>query len=133
MTFYLDTNVFVNMLRKRDQKLIEKFWSLSRKDIKIPSMVMAELIAGAHRGKDVEIKMKPLTRYSEMFEIVPFNARASEIYGMIWADLENKGQRIGTNDLIIASTVLAHGGILVTNNTKDFSRVRNLHLEDWSH
>ncbi|MCL1984643.1 MAG: type II toxin-antitoxin system VapC family toxin [Methanomassiliicoccaceae archaeon] len=131
MTYYLDSNVIIDMLRKNDQKIMERFDSVLPKDVKIPAMVMAELIAGANRGQDAKIKMRPLNRYFEMIEIIPFDAKASEIYGRIWADPENKGKRIGTNDLMIAATVISRGGILVTSNTKEFSRIADLHTEDW--
>jgi tRNA(fMet)-specific endonuclease VapC len=45
--------------------------------------------------------------------------------------LESIGNIIGGNDLLIASTVLANDGILVTHNTKEFNRVENLIVEDW--
>ncbi len=50
---------------------------------------------------------------------------------MIRAELTSKGQLIGPNDLLIAATALAHGAILVTHNTAEFSRVPGLIIEDW--
>ena len=48
------------------------------------------------------------------------------------SDLEKRGEVIGPNDIIIAATVKANNGILVTNNMKEFERVKNSRLEDWS-
>ncbi len=45
--------------------------------------------------------------------------------------MELKGTIIGPNDYIIAATVLARNGILVTNNTKEFQRIKNLKIENW--
>jgi tRNA(fMet)-specific endonuclease VapC len=66
------------------------------------------------------------------FEIAPFDALAAYSYGKIRASLEKCGQIIGPNDLIIAATVLSQNEILVTNNTKEFTRVKNLALENWT-
>ena len=67
----------------------------------------------------------------EPYEIVLFDARCAITYARIRADLESRGQSIGPNDLMIAATVLTHGGILVTRNTKEFARVQGLELEEW--
>ena len=53
-------------------------------------------------------------------------------YGRIRANLERTGKRIGFNDLIIAATVFARGGVLVTNNISEFSRIDGLMLDDWT-
>jgi tRNA(fMet)-specific endonuclease VapC len=131
MTYYLDSSIIVSILRGKIPAIDEKMDPILPSKIKIPSMVKAELLAGAHRGRDagnVAITIEFLTR----FETISFDDDASEIYGRIWAELESKGNMIGSNDLIIAATVLSRGGILVTNNTKEFERVKGLHIEDWS-
>ena len=48
---------------------------------------------------------------------------AAQKYGILRADLEKNGQVIGANDMLIAATVLAEGGTLVTHNTREFSRI----------
>jgi tRNA(fMet)-specific endonuclease VapC len=65
------------------------------------------------------------------FEIVSFDSRSADYYGTVRLELEKKGQLIGPNDLVIAATVLAHGGVLVTHNVKEFKRVKGLKVEDW--
>jgi tRNA(fMet)-specific endonuclease VapC len=37
----------------------------------------------------------------------------------------------GPNDLMIAAIALVHGSILVTHNTREFSRIKELKIEDW--
>jgi len=65
------------------------------------------------------------------FIIVPFDSSAAERYAQIRQNLEKRGRVIGPDDLLIAATVLTCGGVLVTHNTSEFSRVEGLRLEDW--
>jgi tRNA(fMet)-specific endonuclease VapC len=46
--------------------------------------------------------------------------------------LKQQKVRIGTQDLRIASIVIAQKGILVTRNSRDFEKVPNLKFEDWT-
>jgi tRNA(fMet)-specific endonuclease VapC len=120
------------MLESGDLKIKEKLRSVSSKNIKIPSIVKAELLVGAYKSSNIERKKEIVTKILAPFEIIPFDSDASEEYGKIRAGLEMTGKVIGPNDLIIAAMVLSRGGILVTNNTKEFSRIKNLHVEDWN-
>jgi tRNA(fMet)-specific endonuclease VapC len=103
----------------------------SKKDVKVPSMVKAELIAGAFKSQKDRSNLRSIEKTLSFFEIIPFDDTAAMIYGKIKTELERKGNMIGPNDLIIAATVLSRGGTLVTSNTKEFRRVEGLHLVDW--
>lgn len=58
--------------------------------------------------------------------------KAAEHFGDIFADLENKRMRIGDRDMLIAAHARSLGYVVVTNNTREFSRVNGLLVEDWS-
>jgi len=62
---------------------------------------------------------------------LPFDDQSAIIYGQIRAGLAASGTPIGPNDLFISSIALANNLILVTHNTREFSRVEGLRLEDW--
>jgi tRNA(fMet)-specific endonuclease VapC len=62
---------------------------------------------------------------------LPFDDHAADAYARIRADPEQQGRRIGPDDLLIAAIALAHDLTLVTHNTREFSRVNGLQLEDW--
>ena len=62
---------------------------------------------------------------------MPFDDQSALIYGQIRAQLAASGTPIGPNDLLIASIALANNLIVVTHNTREFSRVGGLRLEDW--
>lgn len=62
---------------------------------------------------------------------LPFDDEAAELYGENRHHLALLGTPIGPNDMMIASIALANHLILVTHNTREFSRVPGLKLEDW--
>ena len=60
-------------------------------------------------------------------EILDFDSLAAESYGKIRADLEKAGTPIGPLDMMIAQSL---GYTVVTNNTKEFDRVKSLKVEN---
>ena len=64
-------------------------------------------------------------------DIQPFAAPADRIYGELRADLGRKGRLIGPDDLLIAAHALTLGCTLVTDNEREFSRVKVLQVENW--
>jgi tRNA(fMet)-specific endonuclease VapC len=131
MTYYLDANVIITIMDKEDRELFGKILSISPNNVKIPSVVAAELIYGAHKSHNFDKRMKILSKFFNELEVIPFDTAAAEIYGKIRSELERNGNVIGPNDLMIAATVLSRGGILVTSNVKEFRRVEGLFVENW--
>ncbi|MCC5609558.1 type II toxin-antitoxin system VapC family toxin [Nostoc sp. CHAB 5834] len=66
--------------------------------------------------------------YFKNMKLLEFDTKACNIY----AELVKQKIRIGTQDLRIAAITLSVNGILVTRNRKDFEKVPNLRLEDWT-
>ena len=109
----------------------EKFLSISPKEIKIPSVVEAELLLGAYKSQTREQTVKKVKTFLKPFEIIPFTDDMTEEYAEIRAELELSGKTIGANDYFIAATARRKKSILVTHNVSEFSRVSNLEIEDW--
>lgn len=99
--------------------------------IKIPAIVKAELLLGAQKSKAATRNLERVSEFLAPYEIVSFDDEASQAYAAIRASLETHGEIIGPNDLLIAATVISHSGVLVTNNTREFSRVKQLKIENW--
>ena len=131
MIYLLDTNVCIKYLNGQSDKIIKKISSLSPDDIVICSVVRAELFAGAYKSKSLQKTYKKLITFLNVFPSLPFDVEDSDIFGNIRAELEKKGQPIGPLDLQIASIALSNNLILVTHNTKEFSRIKKLKIEDW--
>jgi tRNA(fMet)-specific endonuclease VapC len=98
----------------------------------VPSIVKAELLLGAYKSRKRKANLGKLEMFLQAFEVVPFSDRMTYVYSEIRSTLEKSGTIIGPNNLLIASVVKFHDGILITNNVREFRRVRGLAVEDWT-
>ena len=131
MKYLLDTNTCIFALKGRYPSIANRLASLVPPSVTIPSMVQAELLLGAAKSKRPAETRKVVTAFLAPFEIVPFGADAAQTHAEIRAALERSGKPIGPNDFVIAATAIAYGGILVTANLAEFSRVPGLRCESW--
>ena len=129
--YFLDTNTCIYFLKGMYASILEEFKKRSPEEIKIPSMVKAQLLLGVEKSVQKEKNRELFARFLEPFEIVAFDDPAAAEYAKIRGTLEQKGQIVGPNDLIIAATVMARKGILVSHNTREFNQIAGLLLEDW--
>lgn len=80
----------------------------------------------------VNVSLCKVEKFLEPFEIIPFIDLITYTYAEIRTDIENRGEVIEPNDMLIASIVKFHEGILVTNNVREFERVKELKTENWA-
>ncbi|MDR1114230.1 MAG: type II toxin-antitoxin system VapC family toxin [Candidatus Margulisbacteria bacterium] len=132
MIYFLDTDTCIYFLNGAYPKLTEHFQAVSPLDIKIPAIVKAELLFGVEKSRQRKTNREKYERFLQAFATVGFGDAAAEIYAVLRNKLEKTGKLIGPNDLLIASIVLAAGGTLVTHNKREFKRVPNLLIEDWT-
>jgi tRNA(fMet)-specific endonuclease VapC len=100
-------------------------------EIVVCSVVKAELFYGAMRSTDPAKTLARQRQFLDQFVSLPFDDGAAEAYGHLRAHLSRQGTPIGPYDLMIAAIALVHNATLVTHNTREFSRVEGLRLEDW--
>ncbi|MDR1213891.1 MAG: type II toxin-antitoxin system VapC family toxin [Propionibacteriaceae bacterium] len=129
--FYLDTNACVVFLRGKSEALRDRLLAEPPSRLAVPSIVEAELLLGARLSADPDATAAAVRAFLGPFTVEPFGSAAAPHYAVVRATLRKRGELIGPNDLIVAATVLAAGGVLVTHNTKEFARVPGLLLEDW--
>lgn len=132
MKYMLDTNICIYCIKKKPLEVINKFLQYDPEDICISSITYGELMHGVEKSQAVEKNRLALALFLSPIQILPFDAEASEAYGKIRADLERKGTPIGPMDMLIAGHAQAENLVLVTNNTREFIRVSNLRVEDWT-
>ena len=129
--YLLDTNACIRILNATSPTLVTRLRQHRPSDIRLCSIVKAELVYGARRSSRPADNFRLLQRFFAPFVSLPFDDSCAGHYGVIRKDLQQAGMPIGPNDLMIAATAIAHNLILVTHNTGEFSRVVGLPLEDW--
>ena len=132
MRYFLDTNICIYYLKGMYPKLRDIMLSRNPAAIVIPSITKAELLYGAEKSQQRDRNMDKINEFLLPFRIEPFSDSETPIYASIRSKLEKDGNIIGPHDIIIASIVISNDGVLVTNNTKEFSRVGGLKMEDWT-
>ena len=130
--YFLDANTCIYFLNGKHESIKVKILSTPPNDIAIPSIVKAELLLGLYKSEQKKKNLEKLEKFLQPFGITPFIDLITYVYADIRCTLEKTGKTIGPNDLLIAAIVKFHEGILVTNNTEVFKRVKGLQIENWA-
>jgi tRNA(fMet)-specific endonuclease VapC len=131
MIYLLDTNVCIVYLKGQNSHLKQKLDNILLSEIAVCSVVKGELFYGSIRSANPERNLRLQQEFLSQFLSLPFDDQSAVVFGEIRAQLAAKGTPIGAYDLQIAAIALANNLILVTHNTKEFSRIPQLQLEDW--
>jgi tRNA(fMet)-specific endonuclease VapC len=130
MRFMLDTNIVSDIVRHPQGRVAKRIAEVGETLVCTSIIVAAELRCAAAR--------KGMPRLAEQLEsvlraiiVLPLEAPVDVVYGALRARLEEVGQPIGANDLFVAAHALALRCTLVTDNERDFSRIKALPVENW--
>lgn len=129
--YLLDTNVCIHFLNGSSPSVETHFRSRSPSQIAICSIVKAELLFGARNSQRMDANLQRLKLFFAPLQSLPFDDLCADEYGLIRAGLTARGRLIGPNDMFIAALARAHNAVLVTRNTREFSRISGLRLDDW--
>lgn len=132
---FLDTNVTIAALNDRPRIVADTLAErMARGDrIAMSTIVLFELWFGIAKGTRRQDNTDQLGRFlTSKIEIVTFDEDDASVAGEVRAALRQAGIPIGLYDILIAGQALRHGATLVTANTREFSRVEGLKVEDWS-
>jgi tRNA(fMet)-specific endonuclease VapC len=130
--YLIDTNICIYLINGSSKNLQQKIESFNPYEIAVSAISVAELEYGASKSQHVEQNRTTLHKFLSAFEILPFDDRDAESFGIIRAHLEKRGTPIGAYDMQIAAQGIAKGIIVVTNNVREFERVPSLHVENWT-
>ena len=127
----LDTDTCAFILRRSSATLLERILTVPLQQQVISVVTLAELLCGIQLSSKKKTNQRALDALLRHLTILDINAEAALHYAGIRADLKKRGQLIGANDLMIAAHARSINAVVVTNNVKDFSRVRGLKVENW--
>lgn len=130
MRYLLDTNVISDLVRNPQGRVAERIRKVGEAQVCTSIIVAAELRYGAAKKGSSRLTSQ-LDAVLAALEVLPFEAPADVHYGSLRFLLERTGKPIGANDLLIAAHALALGHTIVTDNEREFARVRGLQLENW--
>lgn len=132
MKYLIDTNICIYIMNKHPSDIINKFKQFEPGEISISSITVSELQYGVEKSAQQKMNRIRLAEFLAPFRILPYDEVAAKAYGTIRFQLEKQGQPIGPLDLLIAAHALSQKLILVTNNDKEFRRIKNLKVENWT-
>jgi tRNA(fMet)-specific endonuclease VapC len=125
----LDSNTLIYYIRGVEP-VVKRFQAANRSEFAIPSMAAYEIEYGALKSGST--RRKDITKELLAGVIqVPFDASAASEAAVIRIELERRGLVIGPLDLMIAGSARSRDAVLITSNTREFSRVKNLTVQDW--
>jgi tRNA(fMet)-specific endonuclease VapC len=131
--YILDTDTCAFILRRSSDALLEKIQEVPIRQQAISAITLAELLYGVQVSTKKKANQAAVDALTRHLAVIEFSRDAAAHYAEVRAELKKKGTMIGSNDLLIASHARSLGAVVVTNNTKDFARVKGLRIENWMH
>ncbi len=131
MKYLIDTNICIYIMNNHPPEVFKKFRDTGVEAIGISSITVSELYYGAYKSSKIKQNIKRVEEFLYPFEILPYDENASMEYGKIRSCLEKNGQIIGPLDMLIAAHAISRNLTVITNNTKEFKRIKSLQVENW--
>ncbi len=127
----LDTNICIYVLKERPLSVLKAFEAVD--SLHISSIVYAELWSGIEQSpaKTKDERKEQLIQFLSLLNVHSWDESAGEEYARLHLYLKRKGMIIGNMDLLIASHAKSLDATLVTNNVREFERVKGLDIENW--
>jgi tRNA(fMet)-specific endonuclease VapC len=129
--YMLDTDTCAFILRRSSPALLARVQTVALQQQAVSVITLAELLYGVQVSSKKKANRAAVDELMRHLTVVEWSREAAEHYAEIRVDLKKKGQLIGSNDLLIAAHARSTGAVVVTNNVKDFGRVKGLEVENW--
>jgi tRNA(fMet)-specific endonuclease VapC len=127
--YMLDADTVSYALQGKGQ-VVTRLLAHAPSEICISSITLAELGFGAEAKRSQKLR-SAIQRFTKDVAVIPFDELAAQRFAVLAAALARRGTPIGVIDTLVAAQALCLGLTVVTNNTKHFSRVPGLALENW--
>ena len=131
--FMLDTDTCIFLMRGESEKLKLKVQAMPLQQQVMSAVTFAELTYGVQASAVAKRKQNQTVLDSLVLHlaVLDWPSAAATYYSEIRSDLKKRGAQLGSADLMIAAHARAIGAVVVTNNVKDFGRVKGLEIENW--
>jgi tRNA(fMet)-specific endonuclease VapC len=129
--FLVDTDICIYALKGRSASLADSF-EANKGSIATSDITLFELAYGAEKYAEPKLRTEIIEAFAARLEVFPFDTKAAFHAAEIRASLQRQGTPIGNFDLLIAGIARSRSLIVVTKNTREFSRVDGLRLETWT-
>jgi len=130
--YMLHTDTCSYIMKRSNARVVKRLQKEPISDVCISVITKAELLYGVEVSGRRQHDEAALGAFLGYVEVLTFPEEACLHYARIRADLKRHGSMIGANDLWIAAHARCLDLTLVTNNTREFQRVRDLELENWA-
>lgn len=134
MRYLLDTDTCIYLINRRSghERILRRIAGKTYGEVLISTITLAELRFGIARSTRTAHNRTKLELFLARFETALFDEAAAAAYGPLRAELQSRGTPIGPLDTLIAAHALGLKATLVSNNVREFSRVTELLLENWT-
>ncbi len=129
--FLLDTNICIYIINQKPESVYQRFKKVKLENIFISTITEFELNYGVQKSLHNKKNKSVLDEFLSYLNIIPFSSESSNIAARIRFELEKQGKPIGPFDLLIASEAINKELTLVTNNEKEFNRIKGLKIANW--
>ena len=130
--YMLDTDTCSYIMKRSSAPLLRKLQSVPVTDVCMSVVTKSELLNGVEVSPRRATDAAALAAFLPYVEVLDFPADAARHCAEIRADLKKRGALIGANDLFIAAHARSLRLTLVTNNSAEFKRVKDLAVENWT-
>jgi tRNA(fMet)-specific endonuclease VapC len=130
--FMLDTDTCSYIMKRSNPVVLTRLQATPIEDVCMSVVTRSELLYGVEVSPRRAQDATALSAFLTYVQSLDFQDDAALHYAHIRADLKKRGQMIGANDLFIGAHARSLGLRLVTNNTGEFARVKDLTLENWT-
>jgi tRNA(fMet)-specific endonuclease VapC len=129
--YLLDTNICIYLIKRHPPEVLSRFQQIQLKQLYIPTITLFELYYGIEKNNSQQRNLAALENFIAPLTIVDFTVDAAKKAAKIRNHLQQQGTPIGAYDIQIAAIALSLSMTLLTNNTREFARVKGLKLENW--
>jgi tRNA(fMet)-specific endonuclease VapC len=130
--YLLDTDICIYIAKNKPQHVRQRMAMCQPGELAMSVITCGELYLGAQKSNRPTEAFKVLQQLRANITVLDLDESVAKVYGDIRANLERQGCIIGANDLWIAAHAKSKGLVIVTNNTREYSRITGLTVENWA-